>query len=130
MTNQRKGLDWIPREDFARVLLAFKEEHGYSWSQLGRMCGRSTSHISTLGSKYTGAAKIKKSVADDIMRRLNGEHLTPTKMQVRQYDERQKRLQREQRSETLKRRKLEERLARINELSIRLGAGPLEPPQN
>lgn len=120
------SVEWISREDFARILLEFKERNGYSWSQLGRMCGRTTSHISTLGSKYGGAAKIKKSAADDIMRRLNGEHLHPTKMQVRQYDEKQKRLQREQRSETLKQRKIEERLDKINALTLRLGADPVE----
>lgn len=113
----------IDIESFSIAIMTIKETKGLTWRQMSQLSGRTISHISSLGKPKNKKQRIRRDTAEDILRRLNGEHLQPTPYQVRQYDERLKKLQREQRSETVKNKKNEERSAKLEQLSLRLGTG-------
>lgn len=119
----------IPIESFAEALLTLKATKGLTWGQMAVMAGRTPSHLSALvipGHKKT----ILKATAEDILRRINGEHLSPTPLQVRQYNARMQKLYREQRAETLKIKKTEDRHVKLTALSLRLGASSNESAQD
>lgn len=112
----------IDMESFSAAILEIKRAKGLTWKQMSYLSGRTLSHISSLGTNTGRKKRIQRDTAEDILRRLNGEHLSPTPYQVRQYDEQMKKLQREQRAATLKKKKAEERNVKLDRLTLLLGS--------
>lgn len=113
----------IDMETFSAAIMEIKTSKNYTWRQMSVLSGRTMSHIATLGCSTGRKKSIQKDTAEDILRRLNGEHLSPTPFQVRQYQSQLQKHQREHRAETLKQRKKDERTIKLENLSLRLGSG-------
>lgn len=106
--------EYIPVGPFASTLKEVKAQRGLSWAELAAECGRTRGTITSY--VYGNRTVVTKETAEDILRRLAGEHLPPTSHQTREYTVAARKTQTDQRSETLQSKKLDKRKAAIAEL--------------
>lgn len=112
---------FVDAEDFKKTLLTVKASKGLSWAEMGTLAGRARG---TLISYAYGEKKlVSKMVAQDILKRLNGEPMPPTQLQRAEYTKQTKKVQADQRADSLRARKLAEKRTKVAELQIRILTG-------
>jgi len=119
VTKRNKPVEKIPAEDFKNLILQVKADKGLTWAEMADLAGRT---VGTMVS-YAHGRKVwvSQRVADDILQRLAGANLPPTRLQQVKYTQLRRKDQSEQRAETLQTRKLDERKGAIAELRKSLG---------
>lgn len=119
------AIEYISADTFSESLKRIKDQKGVSWTDLAMECGRTRGAITSYA--YGTRQSVMKSTADDILRRLAGEKLPPTRLQVKEYTVAARKTQTEQRSETLQSKKLDQRKASVAELRRSLRTVRLDP---
>lgn len=115
-----RNLDQYVEADVFNLLIhRIKDEQGLTWEDVAWKTGRKLGTISSFG--RSGKQWVSKDLADDMITRLAGTAKVPTPRQEKEYTALRRKDQSEQRSETLKGQKLEDRKAKVAKLREQLG---------
>lgn len=115
---RNKPKEFISAQAFSTALKEVKAHRGLTWREMADLAGRSPGTMSAFA--HHKRQNVLKETADDILRRLSGEPLPPTSRQTAEYTAMARKTQTDQRSETLKSKKLDERKAAVAELRTKL----------
>lgn len=112
--------DYVDADVFNLLIKRIKNEQNLTWEDVAWKTGRKMGTISSFG--RSGKKWVSKDLADDMLKRLAGTAKVPTPRQEKEYTALRRKDQSEQRSETLKGQKLEDRKAAVADLKRKLGS--------
>lgn len=118
--HRTKAEENVSMEAFVVAIMKFKEANNLTWAQMDARAGRSPGVLNSY--RWGGRKYVSRAVAEDILGRLNGHSKAPTRLQQAEYTDKARKDQANQRAETLRDNKLQERKAKVAELRKSLGA--------
>lgn len=111
---RNKSVEYVSAQDFADAIKKIKAEKGLTWEEMGNRAGRAPGTIASYA--FGNRERIEKTTSEDILLRLSGARLEPTARQQAEYTAMARKMQTDQRSETLQSKKLDQRKAIVAEL--------------